>query len=279
VRKLASSNSKIIVYTKYPELFKGFPFRNIQFKKKLKTWEKILIGLDQYLGANLISVNLEMAYERRPRMHLLHAYQEEAHLPRTEEYPIIYAATKVDPDSKGPVRKLALLHTDSNSTKNYRKVFGVDWQVIVQYLKKNGFAVKYIPVENQSIEGAEKASIAGVHDLIAAVNNATIFIGVDSGPSHIAAALRKPALIFFGSVNPLYRHFPNKFNGFFLQQPCEFAGCYHSAITKEGVTCRLVGDEGVPKCSQHSNDYVINMIDQLIEKYVYSSENNQKNQA
>jgi hypothetical protein len=53
VRKLASSNSKIIVYTKYPELFKGFPFRNIQFKKKLKTWEKILIGLDQYLGANL----------------------------------------------------------------------------------------------------------------------------------------------------------------------------------------------------------------------------------
>jgi len=108
--------------------------------------------------------------------------------------------------------------------------------------------------------------------LIALINKCDLFIGIDSGPSHIATSLGKPALIFFGAVNPLLRHFPGKFQGSFLQQPCEFSGCYHEVISKSGQTCRLVGDSGIPKCSLHTNAYLLNAINNLTTEINHDSE-------
>jgi hypothetical protein len=102
--------------------------------------------------------------------------------------------------------------------------------------------------------------------MIALINKASFFIGIDSGPSHIAASFSTPALIFFGSVNPSYRHFKSLFNGFFLPQHCEFAGCYHEIVSLSGPTCKLVGDEGIPECSLHSNDFLFRYLDQILSK-------------
>ena len=106
-----------------------------------------------------------------------------------------------------------------------------------------------------------------IREMISLINGSSFFIGIDSGPSHIAASLGIPALIFFGAVNPSYRHFSQLFKGSFLQQYCEFAGCYHEQVSATGVECRLVGDNGIPKCSLHTTEYVISNIDLLIKKF------------
>jgi len=75
------------------------------------------------------------------------------------------------------------------------------------------------------------------------------------------------ALIFFGAVNPDFRHFRQLFKGRFLQQDCEYAGCYHETTKPEGAVCRLVGHQGIPKCSLHSTEYVLRNIDAVVRDY------------
>jgi ADP-heptose:LPS heptosyltransferase len=102
--------------------------------------------------------------------------------------------------------------------------------------------------------------------MIGIISGAAFFIGIDSGPSHMAAALNIPSLIFFGAVNPDFRHFRDLLRGRFLQQFCEYAGCYHESSESKPI-CRLVGNEGIPKCSLHTTEYVLNNIDLLIKDY------------
>jgi ADP-heptose:LPS heptosyltransferase len=104
------------------------------------------------------------------------------------------------------------------------------------------------------------------------INHCRLFIGLDSGPSHIAASLGKPSLIFFSSVNPAFRHFAENFHGVFLQQPCEFAGCYHEVTGGKGQPCRFVGDAGIPPCTVHTAESVINAIATFLEEYPAANE-------
>ncbi|HEX8357246.1 MAG TPA: glycosyltransferase family 9 protein, partial [Segetibacter sp.] len=97
-----------------------------------------------------------------------------------------------------------------------------------------------------------------IRELITLIYHSKLFIGLDSGPSHISASLGVPSIIFFGAVNPVFRHFSELFNGVFMQEKCEFNGCYHEVILDtKGPACKLVGDEGIPKCSVHSTMDVI----------------------
>ena len=91
------------------------------------------------------------------------------------------------------------------------------------------------------------------------VYNADLFIGHDSGPSHIAAALEIPSVIFFGSVNPYFRHLDNN-KKVFMQSPCPFAHCYHEIPNSLGQPCRLVGHREAPPCCIHTTDQVIEAI-------------------
>jgi ADP-heptose:LPS heptosyltransferase len=149
---------------------------------------------------------------------------------------------------------------------NYRKVYGVNWNQVIDYLHSKGFPVVITGNNPEPLNGAIQYK-GSTRQLIQLIFHSTFFVGVDSGPSHIAASLKKPSLIFFGSVNPEYRHFPELFKGYFLQQPCEFAGCYHEVISGRGQSCRLVGDSGIPKCCLQTTENVKKYIDLLLENY------------
>ena len=43
-------------------------------------------------------------------------------------------------------------------------------------------------------------------ELIALVTSARLFVGNDSGPAHLAAAVGKPTVVIFGSTNPVQWH-------------------------------------------------------------------------
>lgn len=266
IRQLAAKYPKVIVHTKYNVLFDNYPCPNVIFKNKLSFIEKVLASAEFILNTNLFFINLDMSYERSPNEHFLHAYQNKAGLPLTLEYPTIYLNQEEQTKEIVPFNRYVVLHLDSFSDRNYRRVYGVDWQAVIRCFTDKGYEV--VKVEKNSITYGETKTKTTIRDLITVINKSSIFIGIDSGPSHIAASLGIPSIIFFGSVNPLFRHFAKLFKGHFLQQYCEFAGCYHSAKNKTGAICRLVGTEGIPKCSLHTTEYVIQNIESLIKEYI-----------
>jgi ADP-heptose:LPS heptosyltransferase len=266
IRALAKDDRKLVVYTKYPELFENFPFKKVIFKKDLNSWEKALIRIEDKLNTHVLSLNLDNTYELEPMMHMLHAYQQKADLPLTQEYPKLYLSNS---EKNSPIISgdYVVLHIETFSERNYRQVHGVHWNEVVSYFITNNLKVVQVGVNIEPLKNTivKKTSI---RELISIIHHSKLFIGLDSGPSHIAASLGVTAMIFFGAVNPLFRHFPKIFKGVIMQQPCEFAGCYHEITSDiKGPICKLVGNSGIPKCSLHKTDFVISNIEQLLQKH------------
>lgn len=268
IRQLATRYKKVIVHTKHNELFLNYPLPNVVFKEELGFAEKILWKLESFFNTSFFSISLEKAYEKRPKMHFLQAYQQEAGLPVTREYPHLHLSAEELKKVLVAAKKYAVLHIESFSDKNYRKVYGVDWNNVVKYLTEKGFTVVQLGKNPAPLNGVEHVRTS-IREMMVVIKKSSLFIGIDSGPSHIAASLGTPSLLFFGAINPAYRHFPELLKGHILQQACEYAGCYHEASKKEEVDCRLVGNSGIPKCSLHTTEYVRGHIDSIIKEYLH----------
>ena len=264
IRKLSSKYSKIIVHTKYNDLFLSMNYENVIFKKNLNYFERFFSNVEKFLNTRFKYINLDDSYEHDPKIHLLHAYQKKANLPLEITYPIF---NNFDENIKTKLNinyKFFILHIESFSEKNYRNVYGVDWDIITNYINEQGYKVILVGVSPTEIKNTIKVSTT-IYELISLIKEASYFIGIDSFPSHVAASIKVPSIIFFGAVNPEFRHFKSNFNGFLLSQQCEFAGCYHESKNKKLVSCKIVGESGVPKCSLHSNEYVKKYIDDLLQ--------------
>jgi len=74
-----------------------------------------------------------------------------------------------------------------------------------------------------------------VEECIAAIASAKLFIGIDSGLLHIAAATRTPAVGIFGMTRPEYR-FSKNFRKIFVATGVECAGCEHRKPRLHWVT-------------------------------------------
>jgi ADP-heptose:LPS heptosyltransferase len=266
IRQLAARYKKVIVHTKHNELFANYPLPNVVFKEKLGVAEKIWARLESIFNTALLAVSLDGAYEKRPKMHFLNAYQLQAGLPVTREYPQLYLSEAELKKDLVPAGKYAVLHIESFSDKNYRKIYGVDWDNVVEYLIEKGFRVVQLGKAPAPLKNVQHVRTS-IREMMVVIKKSSLFIGIDSGPSHLAASVGTPALIFFGAIDPAFRHFRELLKGHILQQACEYAGCYHNATKKGEVDCRLVGNSGIPKCSLHTTEYVRGQIDLLIKAY------------
>lgn len=268
LNQLSKKHKRVYLYTRFEELFNNYPIKNVFVKPIPPGWFRAILKLLNFISLQKKYYRLDgICYESFPKMHILHAYQQYFNLPLTNIYPKLYLNKQEQENVKELTAKYVIIHLEPNAQLNFRNVYGVSWENIVDHIKNKGYQVVLIgnnpiPIKNATIY---KSSIRG---LIQIIQHCSFFIGVDSGPSHIAASLQKPSIIFFGSVNLNFRHFTNLFKGFFLQQPCEFAGCYHEVISSQGQPCKLVGNNGIPKCCVHSDELVKNTIDLLLNKYV-----------
>jgi len=76
-----------------------------------------------------------------------------------------------------------------------------------------------------------------LEDLFALIATAEIFIGVDSGPLHIAQALDVRSFGIFGATHPLARLRPKPGNAAFSHPDLDCLGCYHSLIETGANWC------------------------------------------
>ncbi len=268
LQQLSIQHKKVYLYTNFYELFENYPIKNVIVKKIPSGFFRIFLKLLNFFSTKKKYHRLDgYCYEAFPKMHFLNAYQTYFNLVNTQKYPNIYLSDIEHSNKLINEQQYAVIHLEPNAQLNFRKVYGVNWNDVVANLDTLGMKTIVVGNKPEPIYGAQifKGSI---RELIQVIKNAEIFIGVDSGPSHIAASLKVKSLIFFGAVNPNYRHFAKFFNGLFLQQPCEFAGCYHEVISSAGQSCKLVGDQGIPKCCKHSTESIIYSIKQLLHKHI-----------
>ena len=264
IRQLAEKNS-FTVYTKYPELFQNYPFPNVTFKKDVSIAGKTLIRIENSTRLQLFTVNLDNAYEKQPDIHFLHAYQLKAGLPIKNEYPRLYLS-KDERNSNLVQGKYVLLHIESKSDKTFRQVYGVDWSQIVNHFICQGFKVVQIGLQPLDIENTIHIKTS-IRELIALSYHASYFIGIDSGPSHIAASLQIPSLIFFGAINPLNRHFTELFKGLLMKKPCEYDDKQSAILNGTCVDCKKSDDPNIALCCVYSTEEVLSKIQQLMTTY------------
>jgi ADP-heptose:LPS heptosyltransferase len=200
IRQLAARYKKVIVHTKHNELFLNYPLPNVVFKEKLGLFEKIWWKLESLLNTSIFSISLDMAYEKRPKMHFLNAYQQRAGLPLTREYPQLHlSAAELQKDLVPAGTPYAVLHIESFSNKNYRKVYGVDWNNVVQHLIEKGYTVVQLGKDPAPLKGVQHVRTS-IREMMVVIKKSSLFIGIDSGPSHLAASLGTPSLLFFGAI-------------------------------------------------------------------------------
>lgn len=201
-------------------------------------------------------VNLDLAYEVKPRQNYLKSYFEfcgvtDYELTRPTLYPLVDAKTKM-------FKKYAVVHIDERET-THRNVFGVKWDKIQRHLEAYGYTVIQIGKGSHKVCGVEinTPSVGYMKFLIAGCD---LFIGIDSAPAGIAVAYNKPCILFFGSVNPDYIH-PDLTGVHVIQQKCTNQNCWHIEGGTNGVPC--IFDEQKPPCCITSTEEVIDSINKM----------------
>lgn len=210
--------------------------------------------------------DLDMSYENNPKVPHLISYFEACGVAK-EDYKGYLVKQKLSLGFQinqytKLFKKYAILHIDDRKQPG-RNISGVDWDVVVYELKHNGYDVIQLGFQDKCINGALYMKTINENMLSYVIASADIFIGIDSGLSHIAAGFNIPSMIFFGSVDPDIIHvdFSNiviMTNHDEKNPICEKPYCWHSVIGCEGVPCYI--DENNPPCSKYSTKQIVNFI-------------------
>jgi hypothetical protein len=209
-------------------------------------------------------VVLDMAYEENPKQLHLKSYFEKAEI---TDYNLRNPKLNFNIT---PLNKLfknyAVLHADRRP-QGGRNV-KLDWDSVADQLNKMGYTcIQVGEGESEDIKGAVRMKAATMNLLQYIVAGADLFVGIDSGVSHIAVAQKVPSVIMFGSVNPEFIHPEIKKNMVCLhnhnRKVCDTPFCWHSVIGCEGVPCYI--NEDSPPCIDFTVMQVIDAIKQVVK--------------
>jgi hypothetical protein len=189
-------------------------------------------------------IDLDMSYENSPMINHIEAYFNTAILA-----PELIRNPKIEMGDIPRIieDKYVVFHIDKRA-QNYRNpVF--DFAGFVRYMNCN-YKVVIIGNGTPLVELSDVIRINTTETKVlkSIIGYADKFIGVDSGPSHLAVAMGVRSIIFFGSVLPQVIHYDLS-NIMVMQGKCEYQGCWHEFPGTEGQPCKL-GLE-IPKCCNH----------------------------
>lgn len=211
------------------------------------------------LPDDVLTINLDMAYEVEPRKLALLAYYKVCGIKNGE-----IRNPRLNYRVPGPQRlmeKYIVLHTD-NTFMSHRNTHGFDWDWVAWWIESHS-EYKVFRVGRGLGNGGKKLNTDNENMLAWMIGGADYFIGIDSGPAQIAVAAGVKSMIFFGSVNPVWRY-ADLTDIHIMQRPCPVMkdGCYHTEISKTGVECEV--DRFMPPCVTWSNEMVAEQIQKFL---------------
>jgi ADP-heptose:LPS heptosyltransferase len=241
VRYFLERGEQVNIHTKHSCVFDNYPNSQLSINAEPQSFPTIF------------------SFQNMPKMHYLDGLCDHFGIQDLKpSYPQLHLSLQ---EKKRKVQgDYAIFHLDRYvKSELYRNVYGVNWNEVVDYVRSKGLIPIQISKEGKNLI-ADWLPTKDFREVMSLLYHSRLFIGLDSGPSHIAASFGIPSVIFFGSVNPAYRHFsPEK--KIFLQNPCPYAHCYHTIPL--GPPCRLVQKGAPPPCCQQDASRVIHAINML----------------
>lgn len=211
-------------------------------------------------------IDLDMSYESLPKQLHMKSYFEMCGINdgRIRNAKLNYHADETIRIIK---QKYVVIHIDRRE-QPHRNVEGIAWWKITEEFKKRGYLVVQIG-KNDHIElDAIQMQTLAEPMLAYVIAGCDLFIGCDSGPSHIAVATGRKSILFFGSVNPKYIHanlaevyvITNHWND---NEPCcPLKYCWHESIGTKGQDC--IVDKEKPPCSNFNTNELIGAINTML---------------
>lgn len=250
---------RIDVVTAFPEVFSNNPWVNRAFTPH--EFEHLQAGYDRI-------INLNLAYERYPGMHIIDAYERVAfgtarHIRnrRPMLFPLAQDATHVDAVLKDIAqRRFMVVHMRRGAWPS-RNIPVETWQsVIDKVLAQTDLTVLQVGARTDLILDADHdgrlvnfVDQFTLQQLQLLIARSTLFLGIDSGTLHVAACTDTPIVCLFTSAHHDYRK-PNRSldNNIFIPVTPDIAcyGCqarFTPPIT--GVVCDQ-GDPMSPPCRE-----------------------------
>lgn len=203
--------------------------------------------------------DLNMAYEITPKQLHLKSYYDFCGIRDGElRNPKLHFVA----DNEGKLfKKYIILHLD-NRPQASRNIYGIDWKQIVQHLQDKGYLVIQIG-KNEHIETGAVEMKTYTEGLMAfTICGCDLFIGIDSGPSHVAVATGRKVIAFFGSVNPAYIHADLKNIKPIYQTVCEKPFCWHETVGTTGTKCYI--DNENPPCTKFNTQDLLDSINEML---------------
>jgi ADP-heptose:LPS heptosyltransferase len=155
-------------------------------------------------------------------------------------------------------KKYVVIHNDTRA-QPYRNINHFSFDGIATQFRLMGYTVLQVGINGSPIQGADFIKTSNLPFLMTVVAGAELFIGIDSGISHIAQAFGVPSVIFSGSVDLRLIH-PDmskiEWVNWFMKnwKICSKPLCWHETIGCEGMEC--VEDKNSPPCSRFKSYYL-----------------------
>jgi len=224
-----SAIGDVIMATAIIEAYKErFPFARITFAtstpwvfennphvEKIINLETDLLNLENYDEFH----DLDFAYERRPEMNVIEAYAATVGIELNGHLPRLYTAKANGRDSK-----LAVIHAEPIPGWPGRNAPRNSFIIAAKNLIQRGFHI--VEVGKIGIIPDAEYRKTSFPELCALIASASIFVGHDSAPFHVAQTYGVPAVIPFGAVKPEYRTYSNKVFPV-IAENVKCLGCHH----------------------------------------------------
>jgi len=207
---------KVWFNTAHPELVEGNPHIDGYIK-------------DMELAERRFQIyyNLDLAYEFRPKTSLVDAYAQVVGVkPEDCEF-----CLKTEPVAELPDKFIAI---HAGYKTNW---VGRDWpitkfEIVAKRLMEAGHNVVCVGTSHdyKVTSTADFRGKTNTYQLAHILKNASLFVGVDSFPMHVAQFMNTPGVCFFGSIDPKTRIYRENMRGV-VAEGVKCLGCHHRKAT------------------------------------------------
>jgi ADP-heptose:LPS heptosyltransferase len=217
--KRQNAEAKIMVETICPEVLENNPdvFATTQQEQSPQYFHR--------------TFDLNLCYERQPKRHIITAYAEACGLdPAAIDWRLRYR-----PDKQGQVeaqrfsdgKKVAVIHSGITDWPG-RNWAPEKFQEVANLLAAEGYKVALVGNHaTPQLKGATPFIDKRVSEVYSLIEQADVFIGIDSFPMHLAQAALTPTVGIFGMIDPKYRLLPFPFIAAVQAQNVGCLGCHH----------------------------------------------------
>ncbi len=181
---------------------------------------------DSFAGIFDKTIDLDLAYENRPLMHIVDACAEQAGVVLTNRIPVYDPTIRWVPSDS----KTILVNSDSCANKLWKsRIWDHNkWREVFLRLRANNYEIIEIGISKYLGVGRYALNMP-LRELAKLMSASAVYLGPDNMLMHLAQGVGLPVIAFFGCICPNYRITDwTKAKAIWLDQDVlECAGCHH----------------------------------------------------